>query len=75
LQARGLVARVEHRTQVLVPRQDLTGADRMWAARYNVDDVLRYTRSSQETGIAKGEYARVTSVDAAQNRAHRRALR
>jgi ATP-dependent exoDNAse (exonuclease V) alpha subunit len=40
----------------------------MWAARYNVDDVLRYTRSSQETGIAKGEYARVTGVDAAQNR-------
>jgi hypothetical protein len=68
LQARGLVAGVEHRTQVLVPRQDLTGADRMWAARYNVDDVLRYTRSSQETGIAKGEYARVTSVDATQNR-------
>jgi conjugative relaxase-like TrwC/TraI family protein len=68
LQARGLVASVEHRTQVLVPRQDLTGADRMWAARYNVDDMLRYTRSSQETGIAKGEYARVIGVDAAQNR-------
>jgi conjugative relaxase-like TrwC/TraI family protein len=67
LQGRGLVASVEHRTQVLVPRQDLTGADRMWAARYNVDDVLRYTRGSQETGIAKGEYARVIGVDAAQN--------
>jgi len=38
---------------VLVPRQDLTGADRIWAARYNPGDVLRYSRSSQETGIGK----------------------
>jgi ATP-dependent exoDNAse (exonuclease V) alpha subunit len=30
--------------------------------------VLRYSRSSQETGIAKGEYARVTRVDAPNNR-------
>jgi conjugative relaxase-like TrwC/TraI family protein len=49
LQAKGVVASVEHRTQVLVPRQDLTGADRTWAERYNVGDVLRYSRSSQET--------------------------
>src|ERR1019366_7579880 len=44
--------------------QDLTGADRIWAARYNPGDVLRYSRSSQETGIGKGEYARVTRIDA-----------
>jgi hypothetical protein len=30
--------------------------------------VLRYSRSSQETGIHKGEYARVTQVDAPNNR-------
>src|ERR1019366_7915731 len=48
--------------------QDLTGADRIWAARYNPGDVLRYSRSSQETGIGKGEYARVTRVDAPNNR-------
>jgi hypothetical protein len=29
LQAKGVVGREEHRTQVLVPRQDLTGADRI----------------------------------------------
>ena len=29
---------------------------------------MRYSRSSQETGIAKGEYARVTRVDAPNNR-------
>jgi conjugative relaxase-like TrwC/TraI family protein len=68
LQARGIVGREEHRTQVLVPRQDLTGADRAWAARYNPGDVLRYSRGSKETGIGKGEYARVVSVDADSNR-------
>ncbi len=68
LQTKGVVGREEHRTEVLVPRQDLTGADRMWAARYSPGDVLLYSRSSQETGIAKGEYARVVSVDAPNNR-------
>ncbi len=51
-----------------MPRQDLTGADRMWAARYSPGDVLLYSRDSKETGIAKGEYARVLSVDAPGNR-------
>jgi conjugative relaxase-like TrwC/TraI family protein len=68
LQAKGVVGREEHRAQVLVPRQDLTGADRIWAARYNPGDVLRYSRGSKETGIGKGEYARVKSVDADSNR-------
>ena len=68
LQDRGVVSKEEHRVQVLVPRQDLTGADRMWAARYEVGDVLRYSRGSKETGIGKGEYARVSAVDAASNR-------
>ncbi len=68
LQARGIVGREENRTEVLVPRQDLTGADRIWAARYNAGDVLLYSRSSQETGISKGEYAQVKSVDAPNNR-------
>jgi ATP-dependent exoDNAse (exonuclease V) alpha subunit len=68
LQDRGVVSNEEHRMQVLVPRQDLTGADRMWAARYEVGDVLRYSRASKETGIGKGEYARVSAVDATSNR-------
>jgi len=68
LQARGVVGREEHRAQVLVTRQDLTGADRAWAARYNEGDVLRYSRGSKETGIGKGEYARVLRVDADSNR-------
>jgi conjugative relaxase-like TrwC/TraI family protein len=68
LQAKGVVASDEHRLRILVPRQDLTGADRTWAERYNVGDVLRYSRSSQETVIRKGEYARVKSVDSTTNR-------
>lgn len=45
----------------------MTGADRTWAAQYQVDDVLRYSRASRETGIGKGEYARVTRIDAEKN--------
>ncbi len=68
LQDRGVVSREEHRVQTLVPRQDLTGAARTWAERYEVGDVLRYSRASKETGIGKGEYARVMDVTGQQNR-------
>ncbi len=68
LQRSGLVSSEEHRIRTLVPRQDLTGADRTWAERYEVGDVLRYSRASKETGIGKGEYAQVKSIDAPRNR-------
>ncbi len=58
----------DHQFRTLVPRQELTGADRTWADRYEVGDVLRYSRASKETGIGKGAYATVKSVDAAANR-------
>src|SRR5208282_5242548 len=58
----------EHRIRTLVPRQDLTGADRTWAPRYEVGDVLRYSRASKETGIGKGEYAQVKRIDGPNNR-------
>ncbi len=67
LQGIGVVSREEHSTDILVPRQDLTGADRTWAERYHFNDVLLYSRNSKETGLKKGEYARVKSVDAAAN--------
>ncbi len=67
LQARGLVSKDEHRIQALVPRQDLTGPERTWAERYAFNDVLRYSRTSKETGIERGEYARVKSIDAEKN--------
>ena len=68
LQARGVVRRDEHSVQTLVPRQEMTGADRSWAQQYRVDDILRYSRGSRETGIAKGDYTRVKSIDAQNNR-------
>jgi len=67
LQRGGLVSNEEHRIRTLVPRQDLTGADRTWAERYEVGDVLRYSRASKETGIGKGAYAQVKSIDAPKN--------
>jgi conjugative relaxase-like TrwC/TraI family protein len=67
MQERGLVNRDEHRIQALVPRQDLTGPERTWAARYEFNDVVRYARASKETGMERGEYARVKSVDAEKN--------
>jgi conjugative relaxase-like TrwC/TraI family protein len=67
LQQRGVVGKEEHAVQTLVQRQELTGAARTWTEKYDVGDVLRYSRGSKETGIQKGEYARVIGVDAAHN--------
>ena len=67
LQSRGVVNCAEHSLITLVPRQEMTGADRTWAQQYHVNDILRYSRGSQETGIDKGEYTRVASVDSKNN--------
>ncbi|QMV20106.1 relaxase domain-containing protein [Granulicella sp. 5B5] len=67
MQERSLVSKEEHRIGALVPRQDLTGPERTWAARYEFNDVVRYARASKETGMERGEYARVKSVDADKN--------
>jgi len=68
LKGKGLVKAEEHPVRTLVPRQELTGADRTWAAKYRVGDILRYSRGSKETGIGKGQYAQVRSIDAGSNR-------
>jgi conjugative relaxase-like TrwC/TraI family protein len=67
MQERGSVSNDEHRIEALVPRQDLTGTERTWAARYEFNDIVRYARASKETGMERGEYARVKSVDAEKN--------
>jgi hypothetical protein len=66
-QTAGQVDHVEHRARVLVARQDITGADRQWAERYNTGDVVRYTKGSQTHGIAAGAYVRVERVNAKKN--------
>jgi conjugative relaxase-like TrwC/TraI family protein len=67
LQASGVVQPEDHVMRVLTPRSDMTGADRAWAARYQVDDVLRYQRGSKEFAIEPGGYATVRAVDPRQN--------
>jgi hypothetical protein len=53
---------------VLAPRQEITGTDRQWAERYELGDVVRYSRGSKALGIRPGDYARVEQVDAKDNR-------
>lgn len=52
---------------MLVPRQEITGADRQWAERYEAGDVVRYSRGSKALGIQAGDYGRVEHVDAKTN--------
>lgn len=61
LQALGTVNPESHTMRVLAPRSDMTGADRTWAARYSVGDVLYYPRGSQDIGIEKQSYTKVIS--------------
>ena len=67
LQTVGKVADEEHSLRVLVSRQEMTGADRQWAAQYEVGDIVRYSRGSETIGIEAGEYVTVRGVDADQN--------
>ncbi len=67
LQALGTVQPEDHTLCVLVPRSDMTGADRTWAARYEVGDVLRYQRGSKDLGIEKQSYAQVVAVQPKDN--------
>ena len=67
LQSKGIVAGENHMLKVLVQQQDLTGADRRWAARYAVNDQLRYSRGSNAIGIERGSYARVVSTNLQEN--------
>src|SRR5262249_33347284 len=67
MQERGEVDREEQPVRVLVPRQDLSGADRQWAGRYEEGDVIRYTKGSRTHDLKPGEYARVERVDEREN--------
>jgi hypothetical protein len=67
MQREGRVGRDEHQTTVLSPRQEITGADRQCAERYEEGDVVRYSRGSKSLGIEAGDYACVEGVDAKAN--------
>ncbi len=68
LQNKGLVSRDSHSLPILVPRNDLTGADRQWAARYAPGEIVHYTKGSRELGIDRGSYVQVVAVDRNANR-------
>jgi conjugative relaxase-like TrwC/TraI family protein len=67
LKATGALAPQDHTFRVLVPRQDMTGAERSWASHYETDDLVRYTRGSKTIGIAARSYASVVAIDHAAN--------
>ena len=67
LKATGALPTEDHTFRVLVPRQDMTGAERSWASHYEIDDVVRYTRGSKTMGIEAGSYASVTAINPAAN--------
>jgi hypothetical protein len=56
-----------HRDASAAPRPHRRGPH-MGAERYQVGDVLRYSRASKETGIGKSAYVQVKSIDAPNNR-------
>lgn len=68
MQKDGVVSRDNQLLPTLIPRSDLTGADRQWAAKYHPGEVLHYSKGSKEQGIEKGTYARITAVNPETNR-------
>jgi conjugative relaxase-like TrwC/TraI family protein len=67
LRQNGTLAADGHELRVLDHRSDMTGADRTWATRYNVGDVLHYNTGSKAEGIERNSYARVRDIDARAN--------
>ena len=67
MQTRGQVDANEQKYRVLAARQEITGVDRQWAARYEPGNVVRYTRGSTTHGIEAGEYARVERANEKEN--------
>jgi len=68
LRSRGELGNDIATVAVLQTRRDMTAADRRVANSYGDGDVLRYTRSNKEVGVAKGVYGTVLQVDAQANR-------
>jgi conjugative relaxase-like TrwC/TraI family protein len=67
LRRNGMLATDGHELRVLDHRSDMTGADRTWAARYNVGDVLHYHTGSKTEGIERNSFAHAREVDARAN--------
>ena len=67
LKERGGIAPDDHSFRILVPRQDMTGAERAWANHYEIGDVVRYARGSKSLGIEAGSYGTVAAINGSEN--------
>ena len=67
LKANGTIGSEDHSFRILVQRQEMTGAERSWASRYEVNDVVRYARGSKIVGIEAGEYGKVIGINSVSN--------
>jgi conjugative relaxase-like TrwC/TraI family protein len=53
--------------KVLRARNDLSGAERKFAGRYEAGDIVRYSRGSREHGINAGSQTKVIKIDRENN--------
>ena len=67
LKSIGTVGCEDRNFRVLIPRQDMTGAERTWASHYEIGEKVRYARGSKALGIDAASYASVISINAAAN--------
>jgi conjugative relaxase-like TrwC/TraI family protein len=67
LKALGTLKPEDRGFRVLIPRQDMTGAERAWASLYQIADVVRYSRGSKLVGIEAGAYGTVVGVNPTEN--------
>jgi conjugative relaxase-like TrwC/TraI family protein len=67
LREKGMLSQEQTKLRTLVHRSDMTGADRTWAGRYNVGDIVQYTTGSDEVGLKRNSMATVRKVDARAN--------
>jgi conjugative relaxase-like TrwC/TraI family protein len=67
LKADGTIGSEDHSFRILVQRQEMTGAERSWASRYEINDVVRYARGSKSAEIQAGEYRTVVGINSAAN--------
>jgi ATP-dependent exoDNAse (exonuclease V) alpha subunit len=67
LKAKGTIGSEDHSFRILVQRQEMTGAERSWASRYEINDVVRYARGSKNVEIHAGEYGTVVGINSGTN--------
>lgn len=62
-----MVGADDHKFRVLVPRQDMTGAERAGAKRYELEHVVCFSRGSKILGIEAGSFGKVVDIHVAEN--------